>query len=103
MRCNAYARSSGQICKAKAQANGKCKNHGGLSTGPRTLAGKAKVAEATKQRMDRGQKEIAKAGFQRWLNNGGRKHLAECSRRRQLAKQMKAAFDVWLMRKRTID
>ena len=41
-RCGAYARSTGLPCKAKALPNGKCRNHGGLSTGPKTVEGKLK-------------------------------------------------------------
>jgi len=41
-RCGAYARSTGLPCKAKALPNGKCRNHGGLSTGPKTAEGKLK-------------------------------------------------------------
>lgn len=39
-RCGAHSRSSGMPCKAKALKNGRCRFHGGLSTGPRTEAGK---------------------------------------------------------------
>jgi hypothetical protein len=42
-RCGAYARSTGQPCKAKALPNGRCKNHGGMSTGPKTPEGKTKA------------------------------------------------------------
>jgi hypothetical protein len=48
-RCGAYARSTGQPCKAKALANGRCKNHGGLSTGPKTTEGKARALANLKQ------------------------------------------------------
>jgi hypothetical protein len=34
----------------KALANGRCKFHGGLSTGPQTAASKARIAEANRQR-----------------------------------------------------
>jgi len=71
--CGAYARSTGNPCRAKALANGRCKNHGGLSTGPKTPEGKSRIAEATKHRMASGQAELAKEGFQRWLNDGGRR------------------------------
>ena len=64
----AYARSTGQPCQAKALANGRCKNHGGMSTGPRTAEGKLAVAQATAKRMASGQKERALEGFQAWLN-----------------------------------
>ena len=33
-RCGAHARSTGKPCVAKAMLNGRCKNHGGMSTGP---------------------------------------------------------------------
>jgi hypothetical protein len=37
--CKAYARSTGQRCKAPALPCGVCIRHGALSTGPRTRAG----------------------------------------------------------------
>lgn len=42
-RCEARTRR-GTPCQCKALANGRCKYHGGKSTGPRTTAGKAKSA-----------------------------------------------------------
>ena len=48
VRCCAHARSTGNPCKAKAMPNGRCKNHGGMSTGPKTLAGRSRIAEATR-------------------------------------------------------
>ena len=48
-RCGAFARSTGQPCKAKALANGRCKNHGGMSTGPKTVEGKARALANLKQ------------------------------------------------------
>jgi hypothetical protein len=42
-RCGAYARSTGLPCQAQALANGRCRNHGGLSTGPRTPEGRARA------------------------------------------------------------
>ena len=59
--CGAKCRD-GHVCQAKAIAwwsqsaelwyvvNGRCKNHGGLSTGPRTADGKRRCAEASRQR-----------------------------------------------------
>ena len=38
----AYARSTGLPCRAKALSSGRCKLHGGLSTGAKTLEGKLK-------------------------------------------------------------
>ena len=75
MRCNAYARSTGAACKAKALANGRCKNHGGLSTGAKTVEGKKRLSEALKARLSKGQLEKAIAGYKAWLNNGGREIL----------------------------
>lgn len=40
--CNARTKS-GRPCRAAALAHGRCKWHGGLSTGPKTPEGKAKV------------------------------------------------------------
>ena len=45
MRCEAKTRS-GTPCRMKAlYSNGRCKLHGGLSTGPKTEAGKARSAQ----------------------------------------------------------
>ena len=39
--CGAKTKATGQPCKIKAiYSNGRCKLHGGLSTGPRTVEGK---------------------------------------------------------------
>ena len=40
--CGAYARSTGKPCRAKALDNGKCRMHGGLSTGAKTKEGRMK-------------------------------------------------------------
>jgi hypothetical protein len=42
--CGAWSRSSGKPCAQPALGNGRCKYHGGMSSGPRTAAGKRKVA-----------------------------------------------------------
>ncbi len=80
--CGAYARSTGAPCRAKALSNGRCKNHGGLSTGPTTFAGKLAVARATSKRMALGQRERALEGLYRWLDGDGRQTLAELAKRR---------------------
>jgi hypothetical protein len=87
LRCGAYARSTGLPCQAKALGNGRCKNHGGLSTGPKTLLGRAKVAKATRQRMASGQRKQALEGFYRWLNNGGRETLSRLALAREKRKR----------------
>jgi hypothetical protein len=38
-KCGAHARSSGRPCEAPAMRNGRCRFHGGKSTGPRTPEG----------------------------------------------------------------
>ncbi len=41
-RCGAGRKYDGQPCQAAALASGRCKLHGGMSTGPRSLTGKIK-------------------------------------------------------------
>lgn len=48
-RCGAKTRRSGPCC-AKAMANGRCRNHGGCSTGPRTPEGRQRIADAQRKR-----------------------------------------------------
>jgi transcriptional regulator with XRE-family HTH domain len=47
--CGARTRK-GLPCKRPAYPNGRCRNHGGLSTGARTAEGKARCIEATRRR-----------------------------------------------------
>ena len=77
IKCGAYARSTGKPCQAGALRNGRCRNHGGLSTGPKTIQGRRAVAEATCQRMLFGQRIKALEGFKAWLDNGGRERLSK--------------------------
>jgi hypothetical protein len=55
----------------KAMPNGRCKNHGGMSTAPQTLEGRQAIARATRKRMASGQQERALEGFYSWLEAGG--------------------------------
>jgi len=48
-RCGAHARSTGKPCQRKALANGRCRQHGGLSTGPKTEEGKARALANLRQ------------------------------------------------------
>jgi hypothetical protein len=48
-RCGAQTRA-GSRCKRIALRNGKCRNHGGMSTGPKSEAGKVRIAEAQRRR-----------------------------------------------------
>lgn len=69
--CGAHARTTGAPCKAKALPNGRCKLHGGMSTGPKTLEGRQAIGAATKARMSNGQLQKAIEGRRRWLEAGG--------------------------------
>lgn len=51
-RCGAKTKRMGLPCRARAMANGRCKYHGGLSTGPKTLEGKARALANLKQFRD---------------------------------------------------
>src|SRR5262249_10836138 len=46
--CGARTRQ-GRACERPALKNGRCRNHGGLSTGPTTPEGKARIAEAQRK------------------------------------------------------
>jgi hypothetical protein len=86
--CGAYARSTGNLCQAKAMPNGRCKNHGGMSTGPQTLEGRQAIARATRQRMASGQQEKVLVGFYRWIEGGGgREMLSRLAKNREKRKR----------------
>lgn len=51
-RCGARTRA-GHPCQAKAMQNGRCRNHGGASTGPLTTEGRAAISQAQKARWER--------------------------------------------------
>jgi hypothetical protein len=80
--CGAHARSTRHPCRAQALENGRCRNHGGLSTGPRTDAGRRAIGEASRRRMASGLQERVLAGFFRWLECGGREHLSRTAKAR---------------------
>jgi len=86
-RCGAHARSTGEPCKAKALPNGRCKNHGGMSTGPKTLEGRRAISEATSQRMASGQRKQVLEGFYAWLEGGGREMLSRLAKTRERRKR----------------
>lgn len=50
--CGARTRR-GTACIRKALANGRCQNHGGLSTGPKTQKGRQAIAKAQRERWRR--------------------------------------------------
>src|SRR5919204_944947 len=45
-RCGARSKRTGKPCRAAAMPNGRCKVHGGKSTGPRTPEGDASACSA---------------------------------------------------------
>lgn len=51
--CGAKTRSGGSCRKPPLAGKTRCRLHGGLSTGPRTTAGRAKCAEAARNRYRR--------------------------------------------------
>lgn len=86
--CGAYARSTGLPCQAKSLVNGRCRNHGGLSTGPKTPEGRQAIAEATRQRMASGQGRRALEGFYCWLDVGGGDTLSRLALAREKRRRM---------------
>ena len=87
IKCGAYARSTGNPCQAKALANGRCKNHGGMSTGPKTAEGRNAISEATRQRMASEGRIKVLEGFNRWLKGGGREVLSQLAKSREKRKR----------------
>ena len=87
VKCGAYARTTGNPCQAKALTNGRCKNHGGMSTGPKTPEGRQAISQATRQRMASGQQERVLAGFYLWLEGGGREMLSRLAKNREKRKR----------------
>lgn len=57
--CGARTRA-GNACKCRALDNGRCKLHGGLSTGPKTPEGRRRAIEAMRE------------GNRRWRKSGGK-------------------------------
>lgn len=90
-KCGAYARSTGHPCKAKALSNGRCRNHGGLSTGPKTLEGREAIAQATSQRMASGQQKRVLEGFYAWIEGGGGLVLSSLAKTRERIKRWRRA------------
>ena len=59
-RCGAWAKSRKRPCLAPAIPNGtgRCRCHGGLSTGCRTEAGRKRISEAQKRRWARWKAQV---------------------------------------------
>jgi len=56
--CGAARKYDGNPCQAKALANGRCKYHGGMSTGAKTLDGKIKAYSKLKQFQSYNEEQI---------------------------------------------
>jgi hypothetical protein len=72
---------------AKPLPNGRCKLHGGMSTGPKTAEGRKVIADATHQRMASGQRKRVLEGFYAWLEGGGREMLSKLAKARERRKR----------------
>lgn len=69
--CGARTRT-GSPCRRKGLDNGRCRNHGGLSSGPKSLAGRARVAEAQRKRWAKWRDCAAAAQVRQGPNDGGK-------------------------------
>ena len=79
VRCGARTRAGGS-CLTPAMANGRCRMHGGMSTGPRTAEGIARcTAAATKhgRRNAQARAAVALRGEARALSAALRRLMAE--------------------------
>ena len=76
LKCGAYARSTGQPCQAKALGNGRCGNHGGLSTGPTSAIGRKRIGDAARIRLAAGDQAKLRAGYRAWLERKVTKSIA---------------------------
>ncbi len=51
--CGASTRNGKPCCRKKLSGRARCRNHGGLSTGPKSAAGRAAIAESNRRRAGR--------------------------------------------------
>ncbi len=59
-RCSARCRDGHACLRRVAKGAKRCRNHGGLSTGPKTAEGRAAIAESNRKRAENKQKHEAK-------------------------------------------
>ena len=62
--------------------NGRCRNHGGCSTGATTEAGRKAIGDAARARLAAGLKARLLAGYIAWLEAGGREYLSLLARKK---------------------
>ena len=87
-RCGAKTRK-GLPCIAKALRSGRCRHHGGLSTGPNTVAGKRRRAAATRAWWAR----WAPAKRSRYMSAVARRQVGRMKRMRAAAKTVASAAE----------
>lgn len=101
LKCEAHARTTGNPCQAKAMTNGRCKNHGGMSTGPKTQEGRHAIAQATRERMASGARIRVLEGFYHWIDNGGAIALSRLAKAREFKKRLQRLQNQLLNASRT--
>lgn len=73
--CGAKGKRSGMPCKGPAMKNGRCRLHGGKSTGPRTPEGRMRSAMANWKHGERSQARQAEIRQFRDMIKGFRDHI----------------------------
>src|SRR5262245_59871595 len=68
-RCGAWARSRGRACHGWKMPNGRCRVHGGKSTGARTLEGRARLSEKAKAEWRTWREERSLPEDWRWIDS----------------------------------
>jgi len=85
-RCDACCKWTRQPCRSPAMSNGRCRMHGGASTGPRTAEGLARCTAAPRRHG----KRDAAARAQAAVRGAARADLASL---RQLVREVVADLD----------
>ena len=98
-RCGALTRTGGS-CQAQALLNragepGRCRMHGGLSTGPRTAEGKAATADRAREAMRERWARYRAAGGGVPLSEQGREKLRQAARRTMRLRHRKREALAW--------
>lgn len=66
--CGARTRRTGAPCRRRPCKNGRCKLHGGASTGPRTQEGRQRCADVNRKHGERSKEAIEeRRGFRTFL------------------------------------
>lgn len=85
-KCGAMCKTTGEPCKAQPTQRGRCRLHGGLSTGPVTEHGLNSLRLASKKRFHAGHSQALSIGYALWLENGGRQLLQANAKNRKKSK-----------------